>query len=412
MRSIIPPAMSWRQFSSVLVLTCAAISLAACGSGTAETTGSGDRWGSYPADSSLGERGVVQAYVEALDTRDGARFCAVVAPWISGRFDIAGTDPDSRFLARRMRCPQLVSAFIGYIEDCCPPKFVGASIKRIEKLRRHGDLVGVPITVRLRLDKDGIATTETLHDVVWVTRDAGAWRVAKLSEVAAAASIGLESERDLTAPPDLEAVRRAYADFVAATDQQRRQRQQAYGPIEGTATCRGGVRYRDPANDVVDYLHPAPPTPTPQLPEADIRGLQVQSANGRICVVFELGGEPRGRSTFEFALQSPDFDWGKSGFAQSFEVELRADGEARVASGLDGERHPILVPGTIGASGNRLMFLIDRASFAAGQPLPGSMVPSRPLLQFKFRADVTFFLSERRYLHDDVPELSERLPYP
>jgi hypothetical protein len=414
--------MTWHRLGLVAVFACVTVSVGACGSGDADMKGgdgktsasapgtTGGRWGSYPAYTSLDERSAVKAYVKALDTRNGARFCAVVAPWISGRFDIVGTDPDAP-LTRPMRCPQLVANLIGYIEDCCPAKFVGASIERMGQLRRRGAVVGVPITVSLRLDKDEAPMTKTLADVVWVTKDAGAWRVAKLSQVAAAASIRFQSEGDLTTPPNVAAERRAFAAEVATADRQRHERSQAYRQVETTAACPRGTRYRDMDRDVVDYRHPAPPTPTPQLPAADIRAVQVRSADGRICVVFEMAGKTRGLSTFEFALQSPDFDWGGSGFAQSFEVELRADGRARVTSGRDDQGHWISVPGTVGLAENRLMLVVDQASFAAGQPLPGSEAPSRPLAQFDFRADVTLALSERRYLHDDLPELPERLSY-
>ncbi len=51
----------------------------------------------------------------------------MVAPWISGCFDIGGTDPDAP-LSYPVRCVEFVAGFIGYIEDCCSPKFVGASV--------------------------------------------------------------------------------------------------------------------------------------------------------------------------------------------------------------------------------------------------------------------------------------------
>ncbi len=203
--------MTWHRWALALVSAAAVIAASACGSGSSDVSD----WGAYPADTSLDERGAVKAYVEALDDRDGARFCAVVAPWISGRFDIIGTDPDASFI-RPLRCPQFVSGFIGYIEDCCPPKFVGVEIGRMGELRRQADIVGVPITIRLHLDQDGRPITESRDDVVWVTKDSGAWRVAKLSEVAAAASIGLPSDEDLIAAPDVDAERRAYAAEVAA----------------------------------------------------------------------------------------------------------------------------------------------------------------------------------------------------
>lgn len=373
-------------------------------------------WGSYPADVSLDEREVVEAYVQALDERDGERFCGVVAQWISGRFDIGGTDPDAS-LTRPVRCPELVTGFIGYIEDCCPPKFLGARVARIGDLDRRGDLVGVPITVTLRREEQQRGVyTEPLEDVVWVARDAGAWRVAKLSLVAAAASIGLQSEGDLTTPPDVEAERRAFAAEVGRAERQRRARENAYREVRATASCPGEGRYPDGAKDVVDYRHPAPSTPTPQLPGADIQAVQVNAADGRICAVFEMVGEIRRGTTFDFAIESLDFDWGLSGFSQGFEIELRGDGRARVTSGRDDERHTVSVPGIVGLDGNRLMLVVDGTSFARGRPFPGSRAPSRLVERFRFRADVTVVLSEKRYLHDDLgpgpPEGALRFSYP
>jgi hypothetical protein len=62
------------------------------------------------------------------------------------------------------------------------------------------------------------------------------------------------------------------------------------------------------------------------------------------------------------------------------------------------------------------MLVVDRASFAAGEPYPGSMVASRPLRQFRFLASVTVEQSEERHLHDDLgpgpPEGIVRFSYP
>ena len=408
--------MSGRVYSVVAVLiACWVVFAVGCGSDRPEAgepttnesstsatdttpVAASDEWGSFPADPSLDEREVVEAYVQALDERDGVRFCSLVAPWISGRFDIGGTDPDAS-LQRPVRCPELIAGFIGYIEDCCPPKFLGAEVTDVGELDRRGDVVGVPITVTLSLEDTGNhhKYEEALDDVVWVTQDSGAWRVAKLSKVAAAASMALARE-------------------VEAAEKRRRLREEAYREVKDTASCADARRYPDALKDVVDYRHPAPPTPTPQLPAADIRAVQVDAARGRICVVLETAGAIRHRTTFEFAIESSDFDWGRSGFAQSFEVELRADGRVRVSSGLDDDRRSVSVPAAVGLEGNRLMATLDRASFAAGRTLPGSVVSSRPLERFQFRADATVVLSEKRYLHDDLgpgpPQGILRFTYP
>jgi hypothetical protein len=408
--------MTWARLAFAAIITPLALAATGCGSSGSKSTNHGapsqGGWGSYPVETSLDEREVVRAYVEALDTREGARFCRVVAPWISGRFDLLGTDPDAFFLQRPLRCPRLVTGFIGYIEDCCPPEFVGAAITRIGTLRQRGDVIGVPITVRLRLDQDGTPLTKMLDDVVWVTKDSGAWRVAKLSEVAAAASIRLDPDRDLTTPPNVDHERRSFAAAVAKAKEQRREREDAYREVEATAACPDSTQYEDAGKDVRDYLHPAPPTPTPQLPAADIRAVRVAAREGRLCVLFELAGKPRRGTTFDFTLASSDYEWGRTGFRQKFEIELRADGRALVTSGRDQHRHAVPVPGVVGMDGNRLMLLVDGASFASGRPLPGSEAPASPVSRFEFSADATVVLSQKRYLHDDLGELGKEHSYP
>ncbi len=412
-----------RRRLALVTIAVVAVIAGACGSGTSDsqpvaTTSDIDAWGSYPADTSLDERGAVEAYVEALNDRDGEAFCGVVAPWISGRFDIALSDPDASF-SKPLRCPEFVSGFIGYIEDCCPPKFLGAELAEVGELDRRGDLVGVPITVTLRLEESGREYEEPLEDTVWLTRDADAWRVAKLSLVAAAASL-VGGERDeidqLTAPPDVAEERSTYAQEVADAIGRRQEHEGAFGEPASSVSCPGAKRVEDELTDVVDYRHPAPPTPTPQLPAADIRAVEVEASGGRICFVVEMAGDIQPATTFEFAIESPDFEWGLAGFAQQFEVELRDDGRARVSSGRDDERRSVSVPADVGRQGNRLRLVVDEASFATGRELPGSRVESKPLERFLFRADVTVEQSEERHLHDDLgpgpPEGVERFSYP
>ena len=144
--------------------------------------------GAYPPDRSLSPADVVRAYVDAINRRDGARFCSVVAPWISGRFDLWGNDPDSSVL-RPIDCPQIVSGLIGYIEDCCPPKFVSYEIVRLGPSSTDGGLQRVDVEPRVHVEEDKKPKTMLLTDVVWLVRDGGAWRIAKLGAIAAGASL-------------------------------------------------------------------------------------------------------------------------------------------------------------------------------------------------------------------------------
>lgn len=376
-----------------------------------------DEWGSYPADTSLDAREVVEAYVEALDERDGEAFCRVVAPWISGRFDLAGTDPDAS-LSRPARCPEIVPALTDFPWENQERDFKGASIAAFGDLEERGALVSVPVRVTLHLEEWGRGTyDEPLEDVVWLTRDSGALRVAKLSLVAAWASLAQESERDSTAAPDVAKERRTFAAEVAKQKARRQRREESYGKPSSAASCRGANRYADGRGDVVDYRHPAPPTPTPQLPAANIQAVDVEASDGQICVVFEMAGELHADTTFKFAIESPDFEWGRAGFSQGFEVELRGDDRARVSSGLDDERRSQTVPAEVGRDGNRLRLVLDSSSFAAGHPYPGSREQqARPLERFRFLASVTVVLGEKRHLHDDLgsgpPEGVERFAYP
>lgn len=360
-------------------------------------------WGSYPPDTSLDEKEVVETYVRALDERDGQSFCHVVAPWISGRFDIAGTDPDES-VSRPLRCPQLVPVLTDFPWENQERDFKGASVAEFGDLdRRAADFVAVPVTITLRLEEYGRGEyEEPLEDVVWLTRDADAWRIAKLSRVAAWASLTDDSEAELISPPDLEAEQRTYAAEVAKAKQLRSARELSYRAVASSASCPDGRFYPDGADDVVDYRHPAPPSPTPQLPAADIRAVHVHASADGLCALFELAGDVQTGTTFDFAIESPGFDWGRSGFSQGFEVELRADGRARVTSGRDDERRPIAVPAQVGRAGNRFMLAVDAASFSTGRPFPGSVASPRPLTRFQLRADVTVEVSERRHLHDDL----------
>ncbi len=118
--------------------------------------------GAYPPERSLSPADVVRAYVDAINRRDGARFCSVVAR-ISGRFDLWGNDPDSSVL-RPIDCPQIVSGLIGYIEGCCPPKFVSYEIVRLGPSSTDGGLQRVDVELRVHVEEDKKPKTMLLGD--------------------------------------------------------------------------------------------------------------------------------------------------------------------------------------------------------------------------------------------------------
>jgi hypothetical protein len=383
----------------------------------AEPAAAGE-FGSYEPMTSLDEKEVVETYVGALDDRDGDTFCRVVTSWISGRFDIAGTDPDAS-TRKPLRCPELVPVLIDFPWENQERDFKGARVTGFGDLDRRGDdLVGVPVTIMLRLDEYGRGEyDEPLEDLVWLTKETGAWRVAKLGAIAGWASlVQTERDDDLSTPPDLESERQKFAAEAAQAEMRRSAREASYRDVGMSVDCPQGRSYPDGSNDVVDYQHPAPPTPTPQLAAADIRALHVHASARRTCAVFELAGDVQTDSVFELVISSPDFDWGRAGFSYLFSVELRADGRARVTTALDDQRRPVAVEATVGRAGSRLRLEIDETSFSTGEPLPGSVAPARPLTRFDLRGDVTVRVSEDRLLHDDLgpgpPEGVTNYPYP
>jgi hypothetical protein len=130
--------------------------------------------------------------------------------------------------------------------------------------------------------------------------------------------------------------------------------------------------------------------------------VDVHASEGRICVLFELAGDVRTDTEFKFSISSPDFDWGRSGFSQGFEVDLRSDGRARVTSGRDDHDRPIAVPAEVGRAGNRLLMGMDASSFASGHPYPGSAAVARPIDRFDLQASLVLRVSAHRQLYDGL----------
>ena len=393
-----------RSFLSQGALLTAVAVLSACGGGGPSAKQAA---GEYPADRSLSPEEVVRAYVTALNERDGKRFCALVAPYISGQLDLAGRDPDSH-LTRSSSCPQIVSAFIGYIEDCCPPKFERAEIDQIADAVEQGGLTRLDLALTINVTRDDRPATMQLKDRVWLTRVEGAWRVAKLSAVARAASLGFSGDdQDVLAAPDVGAEQRRFQADVVAFERRQREREASFEPTGEAVSCSGALLVGDPANDLVDYRFPAPKNPIPRTPKADLRSVQLVSRGGRVCIRYETAGEIEGPMTFTFNLRDSAAG---SRFIQLFHVNLRANGTAQVTSGEDADDHPISVPARVGVTGRRLTLRLDRASFARGKPSPTSR-GRPPLRRFAFMAQVQTPLSERRVLNDDLGDSRPAFSY-
>ena len=363
---------------------------------------------SYAPPPGLSPEETVRSYVDALNGRDGIHFCGLIAPYIAGRFEIPGRDPEGVFRGR-MGCAKLVSTFIGYIEDCCPPKFLRATVEELDVGRERRGLVAV----RLRLDVlfEDTAThrrkTEPLADTVWVAHFRDGWRVAKMSALAHAASIGgIDESEDVSAAPDLATEGRRYASELREYRGQLRARRASYGPTGKLAACEGGVAVDDRGGDLADHASPASKT-APRAPQLDLRRLTVRSRDGSICLEYETAGPLEGPADFDFNLRDSPAG---TGYIQVFHIELRADGSARVTSGEDDDDHPITVPARIGRDANRLTVVLDRASIDAGQPTPMSQGHA-PLDRFVFQAGVTGSVAPGRELRDELGPPRSLLSY-
>jgi hypothetical protein len=366
-----------------------------------------DRAGDYPADRNLSPDEVVRAYVTALNNRDGRRFCGLVAPYISGRFDLAGRDPDSG-LGKLSGCPKLVSAFIGYIEDCCPPEFQRAAIDHMASPVQQGHLTRLDLDLTIHVKEDNRPTTMRLKDRVWLARVHGTWRVAKLSALARAASLAVSGDdQDPLSAPNVDAEQRKFESEMEAFEKRQREREASFKSTGNTANCSGGISISDPANDLVDYRFPAPKEPIPRTPRADLREVRLVSRGGSVCVRFETAGDVKGPMTFSFNLRDSASG---SRFIQVFDVNLRANGTAQVTSGEDPNRHPLSVPAQVGIAGRRLALVLDHTSFERGEPSPISR--GEPSLdRFAFIAHVQTPLGDDRVVNDDLGPSSPSYSY-
>lgn len=397
---------------AIALLAALAVMVSGCddgGGGPAGLTDHGpgprpERFSRYAGERGLGPEAVVRAYVEAIDRRDGERFCGLIAPYTAGAYDIASRDPDSGI--RAQGCPDFVRGFIGFTTDCCPPQFQSARVKSVSEARVERGLMRVDAQVYVRIEQEGKRRTETLKDTVWLARFDGAWRVAKPSRVALAASLihPNRPREDPAPPPDVEAEMKRYTAELRDFERRLRERASSYAPPGAPERCRGGVTIADRAGDVVDFQHPAPRTPPPPTPRVDIRSVTIASDGRRICLEWRAAGPIEGHLEARFNMGAADP--GPSGFSQPFAVELRPDGKARVTSGEDEDHRPVPVPARVGAGGDRLTLVLDGESFRRGRQSPMSS-GRPPLRRFGFNTSLTARLSEQRMLHDDLGPLPQ-----
>jgi hypothetical protein len=342
----------------------ATLALGACGNG--EGSGSGGPPGEYPGDPDLGPKEVASAYVQALDERDGQRFCELVAPYISGRYDLATRDPDG-ILRDMDGCPDFVSAFIGYVEDCCPPEFKGAKLERIASVEEDGELRGVRARVRVQVVQNSVPGTATVDTVIWVARLAGAWRVAKLEQVASLASLRSQADgpgADYAAPPYVAAEQRAFAALVDDSRERREEHEASYQPLGQVADCSGGASLEDPEGDQAWNGGATKSGDPPRVPGGDLVGMDVVVEGETVCARWRLAGTPEPPLALSYHHRTGPT---VGRFSQSFSLEIRDDGSVRVTSGEDDDGRPIAVPAEVGSDGSSVSVRLDAESFRAGQ---------------------------------------------
>ena len=397
----------------------------------------------YPGDPSLDPVGAARAYVESIDRRDGKRFCSLVAPYISGRWDMRLNDPASRALPGT-NCPKLTSDLIGYREDCCPDEFLHARVRKAAAPRVEHGLTRVDLTIDLEINEQGGSVYERhrvkpLRDTVWLVRIGGAWRVSKLSAVARAASLyvprdgGAAPENPLT-PPDVEAEQRSYAADLEELRRLLREEDESFKPAGNPADCEDALELSDPAGDVRDRRLPEPSVPPPGAGRADIRSFRIAARGERICAEWKLAGDAGDGLMISLGINGippggarpagqppgvvppPSAPPGNSPqarpFLQKFAIELRADGTGRVTSGEDDQDRPVPVPAELGVDGSRVTLVIDRESFERGSPSPISKGPP-PFGAFIFESETITRMGPKRALQDRVGTPTEpRFEYP
>lgn len=391
----------------IVAATATALLLGGCGAehGDRGTRSASAAPGDYPGDPSAGPEDVVRQYVTALNDRDGKAFCGSIAPYVAGLFDIAGRAPDND-LPKKLSCPQFIRAFIGYVEDCCPPRFVRADVGSLRSSRK-GDLVRVDAEITLHQKDTGRGdhpVTHRLHDVIWLARLDGAWRVARLSAVAGAASIStpfasndVDDQVPLTRPPDVAALQRAYERRLAANRSYLRRRTASFKAPGRAASCPRGVTIDDPEGDVGEGAQGARRVPA----RGDLRSVSVAVERGRgLCLTFRTAADIRGPMRFDFGAFS--FDFRRSTVDPVVEVEMRADGAARVTNGRGNEDKPTVVPAALGVEGKRLTVRIAGPALdARARRLHVSLPPFR-LTRFAFNADTVVGADTRGEVRDQL----------
>jgi hypothetical protein len=132
---------------------------------------------------------VVRAYVRALDARDGARVCRLLAP---------GVVENVRLPRERGSCPASLDASIGYRDPRGLPQYGGARVTQVVSTRvgpRSARVTATVVTDFADRDEPSIE-----DDIIYLDRARGGYLVAKPS-TALYRAIGAEPPLRAVVPP-------------------------------------------------------------------------------------------------------------------------------------------------------------------------------------------------------------------
>jgi len=132
----------------------------------------------------------VRRYVSALDARDGAAVCRLLAP---------GALEDVRLPRERGSCASSLNASIGFRDPRGLPQFAGAELTDLVSTdagRRRARVTATVVTTFADRDEPSIE-----DDVVYLVREGGEWQIAKASATLYRAIGNAEISPDVISPP-------------------------------------------------------------------------------------------------------------------------------------------------------------------------------------------------------------------
>lgn len=303
----------------LLVLVLLVSSVSACSPG-------GDDW---PA----GEE-TVRAYVAAINAGDGKAVCGLLT--VPGAYELVDWMVEDDY-ADETDCPRIVSLLIGYGEEADTDTFRSARIVEVHRGEREDDVRSVPIRVEVERSEQGNdlnRRTETLHDVVWLVEEEGRILLARPSSLLYASFGAYTYPPGVFDAPDTAAQRRHYHRRTAAEERTRKNESRSFRTLGDRLFRCSGARTSqvDASRDLyiggVGYL-----SATDALPygAADIRRVEVEAEGDDLCArVTVRDGEIRELLTIGFEIYSPEKNPTNFSFSLNLQLEVRADGRARL----------------------------------------------------------------------------------